>query len=168
MGQANTTEQQYKIDNFISFIHEMNIPVLDIGNTIGFTEYIDFINYDTISYPIMKGIDCYNRPFFVIRGTILFKDGSVCPTLETFFQRYTYNKYLWHGCGPFLIKYFMDTVGGMNIEQFKFLENLLKTRYVELTSEYMDDIKFGYNFTTCIESENETLYENNIIGFRIE
>jgi len=169
MGQSISSEEYQDFDIIISSILNMDFPILDIGNTIGCTDYIDFINYEQISHPIMKGYDCFKRPFFVIRGTILFNDGTTQQTLETFFQRYEHNKYLWHGCGPFKIKYFLSTNGGMTLQQIKFIEQILNLREIKLTKKYMEEIKFGCDYQTYSKTENdELLIDNNIIGFRIE
>ena len=66
-----TSEKRVEIDTILLSIQNMDIPILDIQNKVGHTDYIDFIGYNQITHPIMKGIDCYNRPFFVIRGPSL-------------------------------------------------------------------------------------------------
>ena len=47
-------------------------PYLNIGDKIGDTEYIDFLQWDEVKYPVMYGVDSYNRLFFVIKAEILF------------------------------------------------------------------------------------------------
>lgn len=50
----------YQIKTFImELIKIQNIPILDIGRRIGHTEYIDFLQWDEVEYPIMKGVDIY-------------------------------------------------------------------------------------------------------------
>ena len=55
---------------FFPYMHKQtiaNIPILDIGDIMGHTGYIDFITPQMMSAGIMKGIDCYQRPFVSIR-----------------------------------------------------------------------------------------------------
>jgi hypothetical protein len=61
------------------------LPVLDIGDRIGDTGYIDFISPEEMSAPIMRGKDQFGREFFVVRATNT-KDGK--KTCYAFFQRY--------------------------------------------------------------------------------
>lgn len=44
------------------------LPILDIGEREGGTGYIDFIDPSEMTAPIMRGVDKYNREFFVIRA----------------------------------------------------------------------------------------------------
>ena len=134
------------------FIHEhmdkimdKNYPILDIGECNGSTGYLDFITFNDLYAPVMKGYDQYKRPFLVISAVITKSDGSTIKTMETFFQRYEDFKNLWHGCGhdgP----YFLSTQGGMNIKQVNFIENLLENNKVDLTDELMNEVKFGDYF----------------------
>lgn len=132
------------INDYMTNIMERNYPILDVGEKEGSTGYIDYINFNDLSAPIMKGYDKYNRPFFVIRALLTNSDGSTFKTIETFFQRYSDHKNLWHGCGhdgP----YFLSTLGGMNIKQINFIENLLQNKKVELTDDLMNNISFCYS-----------------------
>ena len=139
------------INDYMTNIMERDYPILDIGETIGSTGYIDYISFNDLTAPIMKGYDKYERPFFVIRAIITKSDGSTLKTMETFFQRYTECKNLWNGCGhdgP----YFLSTIGGININQINFIENLLENKKVNLTDDLMNNICFGI----FIKSYNET------------
>lgn len=75
-----------------------NLPVLDIGDRIGLTGYIDFIRNDDMQYPVMKGRDRFNRPFIAIKVAKRLKTTpDELPTFSvgTFFQRYSDNKRDW-------------------------------------------------------------------------
>jgi len=135
-----------EVSNYMTQIMLKNYPILDIGDKNGSTDYLDFIKYIDVSNSITKGKDKYNRSFFVIRALITRSDNSTESTLETFFQRYTENYSLWHGCGHDG-NYFISTDGGMNIKQANFLIELLENKYVNLTTELMNDIKFNYYFS---------------------
>ena len=43
------------------------IKNLNISNKIGLTEYIDFIKWNEVTESVMKGVDCFGRPFLVVK-----------------------------------------------------------------------------------------------------
>ena len=51
--------------------YSLNCPILDLGNRVGWTQYIDFITWDEVNYPIMKGRDKFNRYFIVIKMIVI-------------------------------------------------------------------------------------------------
>jgi len=44
-----------------------NLPVLDLGNREGFTDYIDFLRSKELTAPIMRGTDKKGRPFIALK-----------------------------------------------------------------------------------------------------
>jgi hypothetical protein len=76
------------------------IPYLDLcyRSSVFSNKYdigeIDYIHWDEVIYPAMKGVDIYNRVFLVIKIIIDNK-----PIMQTFFQRHTYNNTIWMGVG---------------------------------------------------------------------
>ena len=113
------------ISNLVEELFNLpDIEILDVGNRMGITSYIDFININEIRSPVMKGRDCTSRPFFTLCANIIYDDGSSVPTFTTFFQRYSNYSHLWVGAGSF--RALMETGGGVNIAQFTFLVNLIK------------------------------------------
>ena len=112
-------------------VDKETIPKLDIGNKVGFTDYIDFLRESDVPYPVMRGIDTYNRPFFVIKFII---DNNYT-LMQTFFQRYTNNSQLWHGCGHATMN-LIQTTGGMDNEQFKMIEDIINGKVVELKDKH--------------------------------
>ena len=133
------------IHEHMSKIMDKNFPILEIGECNGSTGYLDFITFNDLIAPVMKGYDQYKRPFFVISAVITKSDGSKIKTMETFFQRYEGFKNLWHGCGhdgP----YFISTQGGMNMKQINFIENLLENNNVDLTDKLMNEVRLGEYF----------------------
>jgi hypothetical protein len=78
-----------------------NIPELDIGNRVGYTDYIDFIKAEDMKFPIMKGVDCFRRPFLAIKVNVKYVGSDEELKKErydlvgTIFQRYTDDKYSW-------------------------------------------------------------------------
>lgn len=109
-------------------------PVLNIGRRHGYTDYIDFIKYDEVTSPIMYGVDCFQRPFIVIKFTV---EGVTESLMQTFFQRYTGGE-CWMGCGhatPWLI----DTCGGMSEDQQKLIQNIIDGKEVIMEEKHRVD-----------------------------
>jgi hypothetical protein len=96
------------------------IPILDLGKRCGTTGYIDFVRTTEIKHPIVKGIDCYSRPFIVI--TVISFENKIM-YMETFFQRYIDDPSVWMGAGHGDI--FMTTYGGMTYQHFELLKKLI-------------------------------------------
>jgi hypothetical protein len=61
-------------------------PVLDLGDRMGPTGYIDFLKPTDLSAPVMKGVDKFQRPFIALK--LRDKDTEETEVL-TLFQRYT-------------------------------------------------------------------------------
>ena len=55
---------------FQLILNKPDIPILNIGGRTGGTDYIDFIKYDEVVEPVMKGTDFYKRPFIVLKFVI--------------------------------------------------------------------------------------------------
>ena len=116
------------------------VPILDIGDRIGMTGYIDFIRPSEVSFPIMKGIDNSNRPFVTLKANVYFDDGSIVKTFSTFFQRYSDNNHLWHCTGHYG-KLLFDTGGGMTTQQSLILRELLTHGCVVINPENRDNLR---------------------------
>tara|TARA_B100000575_G_scaffold187123_1_gene150734 strand:+ start:66 stop:599 length:534 start_codon:yes stop_codon:yes gene_type:complete len=105
----------------------LHLPILDIGNRVGQTDYIDFIKWDEVIHPVMRGRDIYSRHFIVIKMIIDNKK-----IMQTFFQRYT-NGTKWMGCGH-ATSLLIDTSGnGLNHYQVLFLDELISNGKVLIT-----------------------------------
>lgn len=73
-------------------------PVHDLGNRMGHTGYIDILRPDDLSSPIVKGVDCYGRPFVSVR---VQNKNDNSRYVFTIFRRYTSPDSLWSlGMGP--------------------------------------------------------------------
>lgn len=68
-----------------------DIPVLDLGNRGGSTDYIDFVSPREMTAPLMQGVDKFNRRFMSFH--IATKDGA--NGVITAFQRYTDSAGTW-------------------------------------------------------------------------
>ena len=120
--------------------HLINVPILDIGNKVGHTEYIDFIPWDTVTSPVMKGTDIFGRKFFVIK--MIINDNKI---MQTFFQRYSNGK-LWMGCGHATMN-LIDTCGGMSNEQFELIANIIKFGKAEINENHRPVLETFINNT---------------------
>ena len=132
----------------INCIMTNNFDILDVGHRHGGTSYIDFIQQNELpeNTNVMKGFDDFGRPFIVFKAEIMYENPEYNKkTFTTFFQRYSDDDCLWHACGHDGPNIF-DTVGGTNITQLKFLDNLLKNGFVELTPD-MDYDKLRLNLS---------------------
>ena len=87
------------------YFHEspefQKLRVIDIGNRTSETEYIDFLEWDDLRSPVMRGVDCHSRPFITFRLglQIVKEDGSekMRYFVQTFFQRYSNYPENWVG-----------------------------------------------------------------------
>jgi len=68
-----------------------NLPVLDIGDRVGFTGYIDFIKPKDMVAPMMTGRDIHGRRFIAVCVDIYGKDNKeyLGSGVGTFFERYS-------------------------------------------------------------------------------
>ena len=62
-----------------------DIPILDIQSREGATGYIDFIDINEVTSPLMRGVDVYNRPFFTICADIIY-EGDMYTDIYYYFQ----------------------------------------------------------------------------------
>ena len=113
-------------------IDEKNIPILNIGDRFGPTDYIDFIQWNEVTSSVMCGIDRYSRKFlvvkFIVNGTMKF--------MQTFFQRYTNCNYNWQGCGHATPK-LVDTSGtGVTDEQWRLIKDVIEGKSVKIKEEH--------------------------------
>ena len=106
-------------------------PVLHVGNRYGGTGYIDYITEEEVTSSIMRGIDCAQRKFIVLKLLIDKKF-----VLQTFFQRYTENRYYWRCCGHgsrnALLFYSFDNIGE---KELTLLLNVMRGKTIKITNE---------------------------------
>tara|TARA_B100000902_G_scaffold143918_1_gene141340 strand:- start:1555 stop:2136 length:582 start_codon:yes stop_codon:yes gene_type:complete len=133
--------------NIMIKIYERDdIPFLDTKGRVGNTGYIDYINVDELTHPIMKSYDIYNRRIivmqFIIEDTI---------RIQTFFERYHNCEAVWSGagrmggvhiggCNHFSL---LDTFGGLTRHQAKLLLDVSLGNIVKIDADhYMEHKKF--------------------------
>ncbi|QLH36216.1 MAG: hypothetical protein HWD61_08815 [Parachlamydiaceae bacterium] len=62
-----------------------HLPVLNLGNRRGDSDYIDFLQPEELNFSIMKGLDCKQRPFISLK--LVDPKGHLF--VVTLFQRYS-------------------------------------------------------------------------------
>lgn len=163
MGNSFSQKDNFEISSTMRSLASGDYPVLDIGNKNGHTGYLDFISTEEISAPVTKGKDQHGRLFFVVRAKVGLSNGKTLNVFETFFQRYSDNDVLWHGCGHGGIQ-FMWTEGGLSLCQAKFLKSLLENTNVELTEEVIENIRFDVPCgNKYISNDDDTVKYNSIV-----
>jgi hypothetical protein len=132
-------------------IYHRNFPVLDIGERIGPTGYIDFIPLKEITHPVMIGNDFFKRKFIIIKAIVYKK---IC--VQTFFQRYSDNVDLWMGCHVNGDCYnLLETVGGMKYSQALLIKDIVEGKNVKLEEKHRP----CYYLTDSVLNKNVILYE---------
>lgn len=112
---------------------------LDVGQRMGYTSYIDYIEQKELqeNENVVKGMDCKMRPFIVFKATIIYEDGTEKKTFSTLFQRYSNDNNIWHICGHDGSLIF-DTSGGIREDQLVFIDELLEKKSVEINNSNID------------------------------
>jgi hypothetical protein len=77
-------------------LRQMDLPILDLKNRMGHSDYIDFLQPEELTHPIMRGIDAYRRPFVAFKVYVAGpKDKDNYEIVGTFFQRYSDDTDAW-------------------------------------------------------------------------
>lgn len=143
-----------------SFINNwFELPYYNIGERAGFTEYIDFITEHEITQNVMKGNDIFGRDFIVVKATITDNENNKYHVFETFFQRYSKDEILFMGCGHYGNK-FMDTTGGMTVNQKKLLNNLIQNEKVLIDDSVIQIMRIPSKL-----SENDAKFVSIELGY---
>ena len=116
----------------MNFTSINNLPVLDLGERVGDTQYIDFIKWEEVTSSAMTGVDILNRPFVVVKFKI---DNETAPYMQTFFQRYSNEPQLWMGCGHDATQ-LIDTTGGIKPIQQDLINRIIDGNHVVITEEH--------------------------------
>lgn len=97
-----------------------NLPILNLGDARGATDYIDFIRAEDMQFPIMIGKDCFARPFLAIK--FIINDSCI---VGTFFQRYSDDYQAW-AFGTTHMRYGVYHDSRIRLDDYKPLEQRLK------------------------------------------
>ena len=130
-----------------------NTKKIDLGNMVGYTQYIDFINlsdFKKYNTNILRGIDIFNRPFL----SLLYNDNLNSSINElnidksfknkkiiTLFQRYSDYKYNWTIGGDHLL--------GKHISILYFNYNIIYKLDdpINILKNLFNNTKTSYNYT---------------------
>lgn len=122
----------------MELFRKSDIKYFDIGDLKGVTDYIDFLRWDEITEPVMRGIDIFRRHFVVVKFKIYDskskKKNKFVKLMQTYFQRYTDGS-LWMGCGN-ATDSFLDTCGGMKKEQIDLVKQVINNKSVVILEEH--------------------------------
>ena len=107
------------------------LPVLDLKNRMGLTDYIDFLLPDDLSAPIMCGVDAYSRPFVAFKVQAQAQAQAVenrepYEIVGTFFQRFSDNMDAWAFGTTFLTQGEIYHDSRVREDDYASLENRLK------------------------------------------
>ena len=86
MSQVDDNGQRQSISSIFGVLCQY-LPVLTI-KTKSTRDYIDYIKQKDVKFNAMTGIDCYERPFIVIKAKCINGDKQY-RVFQTFFQRYS-------------------------------------------------------------------------------
>lgn len=153
-----------QIQSITNEIYNISCPTFDIGNRVGNTGYIDFIDTTNFSEPFRKGSDKYDRKFISFRALIEYTNGERKETFMTLFQRYIEHDYLWMGAGRNV--HLFSTEGGATIHQLRLVFKLLKEGSVDITDDIYDNCrltpyKFSWNKMDNNRPKKISLVSNN-------
>ena len=126
----------------------LNVPRLDIINRFGATQYIDFIKWDEVTSPIMKGTDYFGRYFVVIKFFI--NDMKI---MQTFFQRYT-NGNGWMGCGH-ATENLIETPGYIKPNQLELIQKVINGEFPTITSDHIPSLNTFIGKNVCLYDTNK-------------
>ncbi len=143
------------VSKVINKIFEKNLPILNIGDRMGVTGYLDFIKGEEITSPVMKGRDIYGRKFFVIKVII---NNIIC--MQTFFQRYNDIVELWMGASVGGYNSLLETVGGMKYCQVELLKDIIEGKKVKFKEAHRPNCLLSSSLGTL---SNPVLNKNIIL-----
>lgn len=142
--------KSYKTKSHFNLPHNTPLLQLNYNNETG--DYIDFIRSNEVVHSVMHGTDKYNRPFIVLKVNVYDANNNLKDTrIETFFQRYTDNQYLWMGCGH-ATNLFISTIGGMSSCQFELITDLIAGNTVIVKECHCPDFNINVGDKICLQT----------------
>lgn len=145
MGNKIDIETEFNMVKTMNQIFNEIDQSIDIKNKNGLTGYLDFftpeyLEVNGVKHNVVKGIDSAGRKFILIKTEFVFADNTTTPTLSCIFQRYTDNKFLFCCCSHYTTE-MMETGGGMDINQMKFLHELVFLQSVKINFEMIRKLR---------------------------
>lgn len=112
-----------------SKIQYLKLSLSDIPE--GNTDYIDYLEWEKINYPVVWGTDYYGRKYITIKA--LFGKQKI---MQTFFQRYKEYPNCWAfgDCYDYEKKIYSLFIsdGRLKLDTFKFIEKLITNKIIDL------------------------------------
>jgi len=71
------------------------LPVLDLGDRHGHTDYIDFLQPEEMTAPVMRFVDRFRRPGIAFRLQAVHRTDKTKSVVFAWFQRYSDDKRTW-------------------------------------------------------------------------
>ena len=124
----------------VDFFNKVD-DIYDIGERMGCTDYIDFLDQDEVPKNLMKGIDMYRRPFLTVKiGGIDLETNKFFRSGQVFFQRYTDSLTIAGACfrgNKFKSSdSFINTCGGTRPEQYQLINDLVDGKLIKIKEEH--------------------------------
>ena len=160
MSMTETYEFEIKTMSYLIF--KIDCPILDIGEEVGLTDYIDFISPERFSDAVRKGTDKHGRQFITFRANIEYNDGEIIETFTTLFQRYAREELLWMSAGQ--QTHLFATEGGVNLLQMKLLYKLLQEHNIDVTDAIIENCRLAKSRITVSNNKpvRITLQRGNV------
>lgn len=136
-------------------------PNLYIDSRVGHSNYIDFLTFNEVTEPVMTGYDIFSRQFMVIKMDVFDQnDNFKLRLMQTFFQRYTDDPFLWMGAGH-ATSLLIDTIGGMKPCQFHLINDILDNKCVEILSCHNPNYGINVGDKVRLTTNSDCLKEQN-------
>ena len=123
----------------------------------GNTDYIDYLDWDHVKYPVVWGDDHYGRKFITLK--------LICgkqKMMQTFFQRYT-DGIGWAFADCVNSKPLLYSSGRLTTGTFEFLEELIMNGKVDIRE--WENVDLGNTFSRWLKDSNDfelKLYNNYV------
>src|SRR5436853_4988620 len=114
----------------------LKLPILKVSSRYG-RDYIDYIEYDDVSVPIMRGIDNCDR-FFIVFKFKFVSAGQTKYITEVLFQRYTAGHLWTSASNPPGIYSILGKGGILYYDKIK--ELLLTGKLVNMYNQYTNQV----------------------------
>ena len=144
------------------------LPILDLGDQMGHTGYLDFLEPSDMTHPVMKGTDIHGRPFIAVRLVYTNRRGKTRTGVETLFRRYTDGPVWVSGgagvCGSFFC------ISAMTDDDIKYFGRVFRgedagIRDITYPGEYYE-VPEGARNVKKIEDEGYVVYETGTLKVR--
>lgn len=132
----------------------MSLPRFNIDNSYFgiLRDYPDFIRHESVTDPIMIGIDQYRRTFIILKIKFVQSEKTINIT-TVLFQRYTDVAYWTSASNPQGIYHIMGD-GGLGLEHFETIKKFLEEKCMSNVTNYYTWETGNYVLAENIEEIN--------------